>query len=131
MSVNIKENGILIPVSGGSNVSNNIYDGNEHVIGTWFGKPLYRKVISQTLTQSNTNTFVDLITFNDGNIKKIDGYLTNQNDYYIPLTYAYYSGSISGSAYRIYNNTIQVVGLNSDWRTWEYVFIIEYTKATD
>lgn len=54
MSVNIKENGILIPVSGGSNVNNNIYDGNEHVIGTWFGKPLYRKCFIQNCTQETT-----------------------------------------------------------------------------
>lgn len=43
MSVNIKENGELIPVSGGGN-NKNIYSTDEQKIGTWInGKPLYQK----------------------------------------------------------------------------------------
>ena len=51
-----KSSGTYFVDDGATSSCGNVYDGEEHVIGTWFGKPLYRKCFRATSpSQQNTN----------------------------------------------------------------------------
>lgn len=103
----------------GSNSSQEIYDDTERVIGTWFGKPLYRKCINNptsfNLTANNwVSTSIDVSYINfitDARIKQGTGSIV--------LT----SGIISNKLAFNYNRALNV-NIND-------IIIIEYTKVGD
>lgn len=106
----------------------------EQVIGTWLGKPLYRKVISVD-THMNKK-----LEFGHGveNFEKIwidvsNSYIfDNTNKISFPLiSTSYYEDFSQRFSAMIYNN---VIVLNSDgvWNTnWTKVITLNYTKTTD
>lgn len=108
---------------------NNIYSTTETVVGTWMGKPLYRKVFTGTLpTGSGENTFnfsgINIINFY-GEIKSKSGATFLINTYYTPIP-AY---SISGW---IDNSGNLKIDCGSNYNTSsQYEIVIEYTKTTD
>lgn len=102
-----------------------IYSTNEQVIGTWMGKPLYRKVLTATTSTTEmigTNLFsfddyVDLIinfrvfVVTSGNIKQF--------------------GAGNEAWVRRVDKTIAVSNNNSSYYSSPAYCIIEYTKTTD
>ena len=64
-----------------------VFSTEEQIIGTWFGKPLYRKNLSKTITSS---TNADLGSINDVDyINVVDGctkFVSGSNAYYVPTS---------------------------------------------
>lgn len=117
------------------------YDNKERVIGTWFEKPIYRKVIKITPTEYNEltsdgtkkmlplNMNIDLILKANITVKYQD---TNIN------TKTFFMHSISSGNYEIgvnncINNELQIyVGSSVLPNIVDYIYItLEYTKTTD
>lgn len=99
--------------------SNN-YSTEEQVIGTWIdGKPLYRKVISHTITGSSQEREPHNIS-NIDRVISIKNSLINQYGYFMANEPTI---SANMDAFNIY--------ITSEWATGFTYFIIEYTKTTD
>ena len=110
------------------------YSTEEQVIGTWIdGKPIYRKVVSTTIsdfagTKDIDLNVTDVDVFTDGKV------LINTSSY----TSIDYSQSSTSYYMRHWifrktssNNTVSVVVNMSDGVTGTIYVIIEYTKTTD
>lgn len=111
------------------------YDGEERVIGTWFGKPLYRKVftISNTIANVQTNTWTAIPDIDDSNMKSVIKctliYWDSGSDGNITVNY-----DLLASTNRTYfNNKLAVMHTRNSMVT--YVagnkIIVEYTKLSD
>lgn len=103
-----------------------IYSKNEQVIGTWLGKPLYRKVIEYTFLEANTPNAVTTIP-NLEYFTKIEGFfIEGINRFLVPYSY-------NNEAINCYtsNNVLYEVH-NYSFPNNKTAFItIEYTKTTD
>lgn len=111
-----------------ANYVNNLhtYSNTEVRVGTWLGKPLYRKVLTLGALKNNGDTSVDF----DSSfvIKKFDIYCvnpTNNIKFKLPIVGAnYITQYISG-------NTIIVQTTSDRTAFTDNYVIIEYTKTTD
>lgn len=108
--------------SGGSN---NVYSKEETVIGTWFDKPLYRKIIDfqagDVNAEKTTGPFPDIDVMTNIRaivVGKAGSYL------YLPNTFSYIVFGMSDKT--IYS----MVSSNDAANQWGYA-ILEYTKSTD
>lgn len=116
-----------------SSVNQNIYSSEEQVIGTWFGKPLYRKVIS-TYTSYNTTLEImheientDKIWIDFGN-----SYYRANNSTMIPLNANSYWGDFAQmNDAMVYNDRIILYSTGGWAEGWEKVITLHYTKTTD
>lgn len=107
----------------------NTYSTEEKIIGTWFGKKLYRKVIVKTITKSGNNIF----SLSSVGLENIDKYITlksisNGN----PINEDYYTTNAD-----LLRTLINYDGLHIQLGT-SYpsvpcliYTIVEYTKTTD
>lgn len=96
------------------------YSTEEQVIGKWIdGKPLYRKVISHTITGSSQEKEPHNIS-NIDRVISIKNSLINQYGYFMANEPTI---SANMDAFNIY--------ITSEWATGFTYFIIEYTKTTD
>ena len=81
-NLTIDDEGVL-SATGGSGSSLDNYSTEEQVIGTWFGKPLYRKVVQYTLTATDGypqfDTGIRDIDYAMIDMYKSDGGSTNTN----------------------------------------------------
>ena len=130
--------GSTIP-GGFEEVSNpNIYSANEIVIGEWFGKPLYRKVLflENTEIQSGNNTISHSISglkeLVNANLKLhttgLDG--GNSNTYMSPMYKSSSSYKLMSVTYVTKTNcTVYSAEHWSEDYSWYIIF--EYTKTTD
>lgn len=124
-----------ININGEDEYYTNDYSAEEQVIGTFFGKPLYRKVI----TGSSTN--VDILFNIDHNISNLEMYRITGDSFIrignnsFPVNYP--SGNTSNLdkriIYSVMNTTkIQLyVGSYLQSSGYDYCFVVEYTKTTD
>ena len=104
------------------NYINNInkYSTEEQVIGKWIdGKPLYRKIISHTITGSSQEQEPHNIS-NIDRVISIKNSLINQYEYFMAN-----EPTISA------NMDAFNINITSEWATGFTYFIIEYTKTTD
>lgn len=111
------------------------YDGEERVIGTWFGKPLYRKVftISNTIANVQTNTWTAIPDIDDSNMKSVikctliywdsgtDGNITVNYDLLASTNRTYFNNKLAVMHTR--NSMVTYVAGNK--------IIVEYTKLSD
>lgn len=113
----------------------NTYSADEIRIGTWFGKPLYRKC--QTGTKTNAEQIE--ITLNTSNV---DTYVK-----VYALTPRSHTGTVAGTTNEYYNRADDYIGTylsppssnkvvlrqGSNWPQvpYTYVIVVEYTKTTD
>lgn len=102
-----------------------IYDDNEHIIGSWFDKPLYSRVISGAITSNSTYTVLNVENID---IHKYNGYFTaisGNRGYigYLGASFLELFRSVSGE-YRLYHPNQTSEGAT-------YQLTIEYTKTTD
>ena len=105
----------------------NDYTTEEQVIGTWMGKPLYRRILNYTTPDSAVFVgVIELEAFLD--VKKIYGTF-----YYKGTTYHVYPLPYGEGEY--FNNvTIQnnyVLAAQNGFPNSPCTLVIEYTKATD
>lgn len=113
------------------------YSTDEIRIGTWFGKPLYRKSIVKTGQTVNNNTTISLGVQNVEDIAKYYYSFKNRstNFFHGQIVYEAASSPILYMNTKIENGDIifYFVGDNyftaDDNRKW--VFTAEYTKTTD
>ena len=121
-----------------------IYDDQERVIGTWFGKPLYRKVIELTVQEyealdiNTENRKLYPLNFDIDNCVRGDTITTYQDSNNKPLTKVYPMHTISTNSYEsgIHNiwdnNIVFYVGSSITSNLLNNIYLIlEYTKTTD
>lgn len=105
------------------------YSEEEQVIGTWLGKPLYRKVVN---TGALLNNEVKRINHNIANIDKIiklHGYAYDGATFH-PLPYTHISPTSSEGLYATKETISITTGI--DRTTFaESCVVLEYTKTTD
>ena len=114
---------------------NEEYSTNETVIGTWNGKPLYRKVIQKDVSANTNETYSlsslgisnqDIVIINLGESTAHYSSITGAS--YSPVSY-YVSSTDRAHVYvNVYYNLI-IQNQNSTDRT--YHIVLEYTKTTD
>lgn len=108
------------------------YVSEETQIGTWKGKPLYRRIIESTLpATTNTTKTIDTIQDLDTvlNLKAVIGYTSPRNQYW---TYQFpiISSDTNSELYINNNNQINVRWQSSSnvWANSPIIVTIEYTK---
>ena len=114
-------------ISGGDDMVR--YSTEETVIGTWFGKPLYSKVILiDTVSTTETDTPVNIPNLDT--IKKIEGGGYMSNGHFLPWNFENSGGFVS-CYYSIQNSTIRTIVSVKSYEIHNCFAIIEYTKKTD
>lgn len=113
--------------------SGEIYSDKETLVGTWMGKPMYRKVFKGTTNSSaGTNTTIGYMGEYDVP-QKIYGTLISTPSYN-RLTIPYISISTSNEITHIrtlFSNTEKSIVVNSSLTDKEVYIIVEYTKTND
>ena len=98
---------------------------------TWIdGKPIYRKVITGTLTNAGINVIADLSSLNFKTIIKID-LISNNTD---PISSQYYESATDKLRCHIMpsNKSLRIsVGSSYPTLPLDYIITLEYTKTTD
>lgn len=115
--------------------NDDVYSEEEIVIGTWFGKPLYRKTLSST-ELVNSTTILSMPHGID-NIDKL--WIDNSTSYLLSVTGVCYTlpvigygGNTTDRAYAYTDNTNVYIYANGGWNTgWLKVVTLLYTKTTD
>lgn len=127
----------------GNNIYNeglSVYSTNEQIIGTWMGKPLYRRTYDVTLGNTTRDQIALSGLLRDYNIIKYDGEMYNEsNDNARPLTQYYvYNNVISYSSAMFFkdNTTSTTLWVLNIWHSEAFAgfkcrIIVEYTKPTD
>lgn len=113
-------------------ISQNMYDGEEHQIGMWFGKPLYRKVFDYGNGSETTGSYIYKAhgISNIDNVVKLSGYIKFASGQFSALPFT--SSTALNSQVSIVADASNVGYMSNASRTTDYfVFILEYTKTTD
>ncbi len=125
---------ILENVSGGDNVSNNVYSTEETVVGTWLdGKPIYRKtVLISTGNVTNSDQCIDvpmdMTTLNIEKVINIHGQLELSNAH-IPIPTPGVTNYYCMLLYIIPSLVLRTN--NPNWSNSPCYITMEYTKTTD
>ena len=102
---------------------NNIYSTDEIIIGTWMGKPLYRKVFTGNIASSIEHGLTNVSFVNSY------GYMMSGGGAFVPLpsvrptNAGYYIGYYVTNQYIIFDKAADANGVAT--------IILEYTKTTD
>lgn len=105
------------------------YSTEEIVIGTWMGKPLYRKVLTGTLPNTGTVVF----SIQDAKITDYDGFIQSKWDYWYKINDQY----TTEQGYEIYSalnsnrNELSIFCGSFYTTSSQYEITVEYTKTTD
>lgn len=122
----------------GSTGPGEVYSEEETVIGTFLGKPLYRRVIRMTIPSGiNASTSSELlhVSIPVDNIRTLEASVKAQSGQWCSVPYYITADDICWVAYnepnhRIAPNSIRIIGsTNQVGRT--IVITMEYTKTTD
>jgi hypothetical protein len=108
----------------GDGSSSQVYSEEETVIGTWLGKPLYRKVLTGTTVAGDT--VIDLSSLNINYISKMDGTVGTNFDYR-PVNF-YLDGHYHSTRFA-YGNLY--LASTSSYANLPFTIVLEYTKTTD
>lgn len=107
----------------------NKYSSNETKIGTWYGRPLYRKVFTiNSISTSNTN-LVDIQSLGIRDVVKLYGTIYTDNNQYFPMPLT--DSSSNYSVIFVTATSIRgraAIGSGNFSYCW---IAIEYTKQTD
>ena len=132
-SQNAVQNKVIKEYVDGALETQNVYSTTETVIGTWLGKPLYRKLVNMGNLPDN---YYKDVNHNISNLEEVANvYLRakTSNDLYYMSNMKGVStmfGEGTGIVARADATKIQVA-TNSDYSTHTAYAIIEYTKTTD
>lgn len=101
------------------------YSTDEVRIGTWLGKPLYRKVLEMT-TPATANTWADTGVIITGDFLGVGlGYVNAENEQY-PM-----KGQSAVYFYHKKDNDKLLIQCTDYYKSREIKVTIEYTKTTD
>lgn len=107
------------------------YSTLEQIVGTWIdNKPIYRKVLTGTLTTTGSHVIANLSNLNLKTVIKID-LISNNTD---PISSQFYSDTTSTiRCYIIPSSKTLKIDIGSKYPTvpLDYVVILEYTKTVD
>lgn len=108
------------------------YSTEEQAVGTWNGKPLYRKTITTTgPTTADTDTLISNTLINNiKEVTKIDGIIMG-GDISYPINYYYDSNYNSCAYYYPTGNNGLKMKVGASMKSCPIKVIIEYTKTTD
>lgn len=106
-----------------------IYSGEETVIGSYFGKPLYRIVYRLTIESSEHTSHVDLITLSIDKVASLKGCVDTGDLRFQEIPY-FTAENNACNAY-IYNGWLRIHNRASDFVGKTAYIILEYTKTTD
>lgn len=104
--------------------NNNIYSTSEKVVGKWIdNKPLYRKIISDSIGSEYYNTGLSGI----GIVYIAKGFLVPSTGASIPINTQWSTGAY----FRCYlTSESQLRVQNANW-TGDFYIVLEYTKSSD
>ena len=111
-----------------SNPFDNIFDSTERVIGIWFNKPLYRKILIYTYSgvTSLNETINPNLGSNVDTIVKFEGYF---------ITNTKQIAMATGSGFGIWFNNVATLRISSaEWdssKTYTIYVYTYYTKTTN
>ena len=107
------------------------YSTNEIKVGTWLGKPLYRKVL--IFPNGTGQTTLQTYTLSDYGITNVDEIFIVQPSYYMLSGRTYPFQYNDGTAYECNVGTTQLRILlgYADIANSKFVITLEYTKTTD
>lgn len=114
---------------------NDFYSTQEQVIGTWFGKPLYRKVIVEngpvvTTDGTNANKNIDISSLN-ADALLIKNAWVYQNSRFIPVFYMNDAMTNYAKVYPTTSSNLRLSCSNTTYSEKPFYVILEYTKTTD
>jgi hypothetical protein len=132
----IGEGDIKIESGSGSNITNNVYSKEEQVIGTYFGKPLYRKVLKINALPSTTKETMyahgienlEIVTNIYGTAILDQG---NGSIYQMILPYCPVTGLENGVSVSRSTAGNIAIQCGKDRSIWNAEIVLEYTKTTD
>jgi hypothetical protein len=104
------------------------YSADEQVIGTWLGKPLYRKVVEFGTLPNNTSKTVAHNISNLGIVVSLKA-ISQDNTNIIPIPFFSSANTNCISIYANFSNI--VITTYADKTTLSARVIIEYKKSTD
>lgn len=114
-----------------------IYDEQERVIGTWFGKPLYQIGLQKTsliVSSSYKNTLIKTLPDECKLVRSSGNYVFHdsniENIYSLPYC-EYDAGDFRYACLMSYNNSIILKTRLYDGWAIDLQIILEYTKTTD
>lgn len=122
-------NKAIANLTGGS--SDNNFSSEEQIIGTWFGKPLYRKTLT-TVVEGNSQGSISLSNLNYDQIWINQGKSFNQYDGNNTSSAINWVSNINNDYGIVYINVGKNVMIrNNSSQTRQYYITLEYTKTTD
>lgn len=116
-----------------NDISKGTYSTNETRIGTWMGKPLYRKVLSTVGLAGETKKAIAYNITNPDKIWIVGGFVYSDRRV-VTLPMVGYDGDITEKIDVWVETQENVVKLyaNGGWgNDWTFYVIINYTKTTD
>ena len=111
----------------------NTYSTTEQRIGTWLGKPLYRKVFTGTTSTTISNVMLT----SSGDIEKVisaKGYIEQSNTVQLLVGETVYHADSSFTAFTRVINVNNNLRLDCNYTVFggkNYEITVEYTKTTD
>lgn len=112
-----------------------VYSEEETVIGTWMGKPLYRKIITGVTPATNTFTEVSSPIASIEQLCRLDIMLNRDNSsWWTPCPYATSTDTgVSTLSAQVERSTNQIYMIASKpaLQNSPFTAIVEYTKTTD
>ena len=120
-----------LPERGTGGGSSNIYSLEETRIGTWLGKPLYRKVVDYGPLPNNDTIMVNHNIKDIGRITQFSGVAVRSDNDTLYIPYVTFNElNMGGILIYMTNETIGIRTTNDRSKYSAYI-IVEYTKATD
>lgn len=138
-SENAVQNKVIKAYVDGKIAKENIYlsQKQEQVIGQWIDeKPIYQVTLMDAAPQVSSNgtmayDTIDITGFNIKQVISIDGILTDNNGFTIPIN-SHISSTVYTTAYVDTNNTVLTYGsTNRSFNSCSVYITLQYTKTTD
>lgn len=110
------------------------FSDNETVIGTFLGKPLYRKVIFAITPSSTSGAVIGTYKADVNEVIRCEGYVNDTNSNwkrFLPINYYYDATYNIATYYRVDNGTINMKVSSTGYYALPVKIILEYTKTTD
>ena len=110
-----------------------VYSNEEQIIGTWNGKPLYRKKFEYMGLAMNVENVIGTIA-NADEVYIEEAHLITTNDAKLsyPLNMVGYAGNTTDKVYVYAQSGYIKVHTNGGWGSaWKVVVVAKYTKTTD
>jgi hypothetical protein len=110
-----------------------MYFSEETIIGTWFGKPLYRKTITFKTTISGSFTVPhEIANVDEINVDYGNSYFKETTGISYSLPIIGYAGNFTDNCYAYVNKENIYIFATGGWNTsWTKYITLLYTKTTD